>query len=163
MTDARKVTAYCGLCCLDCIPNNQRFLSLVKELAEVLDEVGFEEYAVHKSRREPAFNGYPTFRKVLEAIPRIKCSGSCYEGPISELGCAQNCSIRNCAIDKGYVGCWECDDDENCKLMKACKEFHPGLESNLRMIREHGIDNWLDKRGKHYWWNCKLEEKDGNL
>ncbi|MEN6355875.1 MAG: DUF3795 domain-containing protein [Armatimonadota bacterium] len=161
MSDARKVTAYCGLCCLDCIPNNHRLLELVKELAGVLDEVGFEEYAAHKSRREPIFNGYPAFRKVLDAIPRIECSGSCYEGPVSELGCARDCSIRRCAIGHDFAGCWECDEVDNCDLMRSCKGFHPGLESNLRMIREHGIENWLDKRGIHYWWDS--HDKTDNL
>jgi hypothetical protein len=138
---------------LDCIPNNRRLLDLVKELAEVLDEVGFDEYAAHKAHREPIFNDYSTFRKVLDAIPRIECSGSCYEGPVSELGCARDCSIRRCVIDQGLAGCWECDEIDNCEFMRSCKDFHPGLESNLRMIREQGIEGWLDKRGTHYWWN----------
>lgn len=158
--DARKLTAYCGLCCLDCIPNNRRLLNLVRELAEVLDEVGFETYAAHKARREPIFHNYQQFREVLDAIPRIECSGSCYEGPISEIGCARDCAIRQCAISHNLAGCWECDENRNCENLRGCKEFHPHLEANLRIIREHGIDNWLDKRGKHYWWQCQPKADD---
>jgi len=33
------------------------------------------------------------------------------------------------------------------------KNFHPGMENNLDMIKEFGLDNWLDKKGKHYKWS----------
>ena len=53
--------------------------------------------------------------------------------------------------EKQYEGCWECDDFKDCELLDYLKRIH-SIEHNLEMIREFGINNWADKRGKHYKW-----------
>ncbi len=49
-----------------------------------------------KSKRNPSFKDYSVFRNYLKEIKKLKCSGSCVEGPQSELGFTINCEIRKC-------------------------------------------------------------------
>ena len=148
----RELTAFCGLYCRDCIPSNTRLYELIHELDDLLIELKFENYAELKSKRSPAFEKYGNFIEVLKEIKKLKCDPYCYHGPHSELGCAPDCKIRRCVLLKKLDGCWECDYYKSCENLVYLKEFHPGLEHNLDVIKEHGIDNWIDKRGKHYWW-----------
>ena len=37
----KKFTAYCGLCCLDCIPSNVEFFSLIQRLERMLEGRSF--------------------------------------------------------------------------------------------------------------------------
>jgi hypothetical protein len=61
--------------------------------------------------------------------------------------------MRQCVIDKGIAGCLDCKEYKVCKKLEPHNKFHPGMEHNLDMIKEFGLDNWLDKKGKHYKWN----------
>lgn len=150
--DCRKLTAYCGLYCGDCILSNQRFFELIDELDVLLQEIKFSNYAEFKSKRSNVFHKYPDFISVLREIKKLKCNPQCYEGPCSKLGCGSDCTIRKCVIDKGYEGCWECKSYMTCDDLVKHKDFHPGLEQNLDMIKKYGINNWVNKRGKHYNW-----------
>ena len=153
MSVARRATAYCGLCCLDCIPACRRLFEAVRELREVLDELDFSQYAAVKAKRSEAFAKYGAFAEVLAEIEKLGCTGSCYEGPHSELGCTPNCEVRSCVVGKGLGGCWACDEHHDCSLLAPLKRFHPGLESNLETIRRLGIEGWLGERGRHYTWS----------
>jgi hypothetical protein len=153
MNDNRKYTAFCGLYCKDCIPSNSELFRLTKRLSELLDDLGFEHYAELKSKRNEEFLNYETFRKLLTEIQKLKCDPNCFEGPVSELGCSENCERRQCVIKKEIPGCWECAEYKECTKLEWHKKFHPGMEKNLDMIKEFGLDNWLDKRGKHYTWS----------
>jgi len=153
MSDARRVTAYCGLCCLDCIPACGRLFEVVRELRRVLDELDFGRYAAVKAKRSEAFAKYDAFAEVLAEMEKLECSGSCYEGPRSELGCTPNCPVRRCVVSKRLEGRWGCDEHRDCGLLDPMKRFHPGLEANLEAIRRRGIEGWLGERGKHYTWS----------
>ncbi|MBN2853332.1 MAG: DUF3795 domain-containing protein [Clostridia bacterium] len=154
MTDShRNETAYCGLYCKDCIPSNEKLFTLVNELDQLLEELNFEKYAAVKSKRSSIFDKYDDFKSVLMEIKKIECKKGCFRGPESLLGCSKNCQIRECVIEKHLNGCWECEEYGKCSKLEKHKTFHPGLENNLDMIKEFGIDNWIDKRGIHYHWN----------
>jgi hypothetical protein len=153
MSENRKYTAFCGLYCKDCIPSNHGLFDLAGRLANILDELGFEHYAKLKSARIKELEHYDAFRKLLTAMKKLQCETSCFEGPVSECGCNKDCEMRRCVIEKGLTGCWECTAYKTCEKLAWHKEFHPGMEHNLDMIRQYGIENWLDKKGKHYRWN----------
>jgi hypothetical protein len=142
----QKYTAYCGLYCLDCIPSHKSLFHQLKELEELLEELKFGKYAELKSKDNEVFKEYPTFLKVLGEIKALKCVALCTEG-----GCKEHCKIRECVISKNYEGCWECPGFRDCELLLGLKKIHP-LEHNLELIKKHGVDNWSDKRGKHYLW-----------
>jgi len=38
-----KFTAFCGLCCVDCIPSNHVFFNLAHNLEEVLSDLQFDD------------------------------------------------------------------------------------------------------------------------
>jgi hypothetical protein len=152
MNDNRKYTAYCGLYCRDCIPSNNELFTLIDKLADTLDNLGFEHYAEFKSKRFKEFKNYGSFRRLLDEMKKLKCETNCFEGPVSEYGCNKNCEMRECVVEKGIAGCWVCEDYKVCKKLEIHKHFHPGMENNLDMIKEFGLDNWLDKKGKHYKW-----------
>jgi hypothetical protein len=99
-----------------------------------------------KSVNNEVFKEYSTFLKVLREIKALKCVALCTEG-----GCKENCKISDCVKDRRYDGCWECPDFRDCELLLRLKEIHP-LENNLELIKKHGVDNWSDKKGKHYVW-----------
>jgi hypothetical protein len=153
MNENRKYTAFCGLHCKDCIPSKRALFTTIDKLADLLDKLGFEEYAKFKSARIKEFQNYGTFRRLLTEMKKLQCETNCFEGPISEYGCNEHCEMRQCVLSKGIAGCWECKEYKTCKKLEPHKKFHPGMEHNLDMIKEFGLENWLDKKGKHYMWN----------
>jgi hypothetical protein len=153
MNENRKYTAFCGLYCKDCIPSNGELFAAINKLMDLLDNLGFDHYAKFKSSRIKEFQNYETFRRLLTEMRKLKCETNCFEGPVSEYGCNKNCRMRKCVIEKGIAGCWDCEAYKVCEKLEVHKKFHPGMEHNLDMIKEFGLENWLDKRGKHYQWN----------
>ncbi len=146
MNQNKKYTAYCGLFCPDCIPSNKRLFEVLNELEDLLIELKFDKYAELKSKSNETFQNYSEFLNVLEEMKKLKCKDLCTEG-----GCKEDCKIRECVKNNQYEGCWECNDFKNCELLEYLKKIHP-IEYNLEMIKKYGIDNWDDKKGKHYIW-----------
>ena len=152
MTD-KNLTSFCGLWCGDCIPANEKIYELTSELSQLFIETGFKNYAEFKSRRIPEFNDYDTFINVLNSFEKLHCYNYCRQGPHSkEAGC-ETCKIRLCAVEKGFDGCWDCDIYNSCEHIIKMERFHPDIKHNLDMIKENGIDNWKEYRGKHYNWS----------
>ncbi len=148
MTNDGEQTACCGLYCRDCIPANQSLFETAAALRQKLEDCQFEKYAAYKSASNRIFNAYRSFREVLDAIPTLRCPKPCSQG-----GGNPNCAIRACARRKGLVGCWQCESFETCELLKPMCICHGDtVKHNLRMIRQHGVENWSQTRGKHYVW-----------
>jgi hypothetical protein len=148
----RKYTALCGLYCRDCIPSNERIYALVEELLREFASTGFGNYAALKADRSAVFGEFRTAERVLREILKLKCSGSCLEGPRSELGCAADCEIRTCALASNLDGCWQCDERVKCQRIERISVLHPGIRDNLEVIAERGIECWPEHRGRHYEW-----------
>lgn len=146
MNKNKKYTAYCGLYCLDCIPNDKELFKKLSELEILLGDVEFDKYAALKSKTNETFNNYPKFLDMIYEIKKLECTALCTEG-----GCKEDCKIRECVKEKNFEGCWECNEFKECDLLDYLKRIHP-IEHNLKMIKEYGVDNWADKRGKHYNW-----------
>jgi len=153
MTDNEKYTAFCGLYCKDCIPSNKELFATINKLATLLDTLGFEHYAKFKSTKVKELENYDVFRKLLTEMQKLECKSNCFEGPVSECGCNKNCEMRKCVIERKIAGCWECNAYKLCEKNKFHRIFHPGMEHNLDMIKEFGVENWLDKKGQHYQWD----------
>jgi hypothetical protein len=149
MADERRLTACCGLFCADCIPSNGALFDAAQTLAGELDRAGFDRYAALKAHNDASFADYTRFRAYLSAVAGLKCPGPCAEG-----GGKPVCAIRDCAKTKGYTGCWECDAFETCGLLEPFSAYHGDTpRNNLRLIREHGVENWAEHRGPHYLWS----------
>jgi hypothetical protein len=143
----KKFTAWCGLCCIDCIPSNKDLFNLTHKLEEKLSYLQFDEYAKLKAEKNLAFEDYPVFIKVLKEIESLKCSIPCREG-----GGKPVCEIRNCVQGKGHLGCWECSDRCSCTKLDYLKSVHPNLDYHLDLISKYGPESWHSKRGIHYRW-----------
>jgi hypothetical protein len=142
----QKQTAYCGLYCPDCIPSNKKLFSLLNELEKVLQDIKFDKYAQLKSKSNETFSDYSKFMDLIQEMKKLECVNLCTSG-----GCKEHCKIRECFQEKQYAGCWECADFKECELLDYLKGIH-AIEHNLEMIKKYGVDNWADKRGKHYKW-----------
>ena len=155
MHDDRLLTTYCGLYCKDCIPSKKELFWLAARLQGLLQELHFEKYAELKagqtywSEANKAFKHYPEFMSVLEAIRNLECKTLCREGGGWK---GAQCQVRNCAIEKGLTGCWDCAEYGTCKLLEPLLKFHPNLRYHLELIKKDGIDNWRSKRRAHYPW-----------
>lgn len=148
MTNDREQTAFCGLYCGDCIPANQSLFDTAAALKQQLESCQFEKYAEHKSATNRTFNAYRIFREVLDAILTLRCPKTCFQS-----GGNPDCAIRVCARQRGLEGCWLCQDFETCEALKIMGTCHGDtVKHNLRMIRQHGVENWSHTRGKHYVW-----------
>jgi hypothetical protein len=148
MTNDREQTAYCGLYCGDCIPAHQALFDAAATLRQQLDDRQFEKYAEHKSTHNKIFAAYPVFREVLDAILTLRCPQTCFHG-----GGNPCCAIRACAQQKGLAGCWQCEGFETCETLRILCSCHGDTaRHNLRMIRQHGVENWSHARSKHYVW-----------
>ena len=152
ISDIEK-TSFCGLFCADCIPSNNRLFELAQELNCLLKDTNFQQYADFKSNKVLEFKDYDIFVKVLNSFEKIHCYQYCRKGPCSEAGCAQSCKIRVCSIEKKIEGCWDCDEYTTCEHIEKMERFHPDIKFNLSMIKEHGVHNWKNYRGKHYHWS----------
>lgn len=147
--DTNKLTAYCGLFCLDCIPSSKRLFKTIRQLSELLSRLHIEEYAELKAERNEGFQKYPVFAQVLSELAGLECPSPCRLG-----GGKEGCIIRECAQGREYEGCWECDERQNCELLLPLKGFHRDtIDNNLNAIARNGANSWADKRGKHYPWS----------
>jgi hypothetical protein len=143
----KKYTSYCGLYCQDCIPSNKKLFGVIKTLRSVLEELQFEKYARIKSQKDQIFAQYPIFAKLLTKIAALECTAPCREG-----GVTPNCKIRDCVLNRDYVGCWDCDEHKSCELLKPLKQVHSNLEYHLALIKNRGLENWNSERKGHYYF-----------
>lgn len=151
----KKLTAFCGLYCLDCIPANKELFEKIEQLEKVLDDLNVGEYVKVRAEVDAKFNKYEDFREFLALLKTLKCKGPCREG-----GGKEACEIRDCVQAKWYEGCWECKNTKTCRLLERLKIVHPNLEENYELIRREGIEKWsIFRKGHYYWQNEKEKEK----
>ena len=67
----------------------------------------------------------------------------------------RECRIRDCALDRGYAGCTECDDFP-CERIKNFNDdglpHHSEVLKNIRRQKEIGVDSWLKEQAER--WRC---------
>ena len=141
----RSLIAYCGLYCGDCPfhKTEDNIPDLARDLRKALRKSRFEFVAQEIPLKE--FKHYKECYQCLGAMVRLRCRKACRDG-----GGNPFCKIRKCNQKKGYDGCWECDDFEECKKLKQMTTVHKNaLLLNLRNIRKRGINDFI--KGKRYW------------
>ena len=145
----KDFTAYCGLFCQDCIPSKKRLFELIRELSFLASELHLDSYAELKTPNNPIFANYAIFESMLSELAWLECAAPCRLG-----GGKTECGIRDCAIARGYEGCWECAEMKECKRLMPLRAFHGRtIDENLDAIKECGIDDWSPKKGNHYPWS----------
>lgn len=147
LAQVKNYTASCGLYCADCNRSKTELIALASTLEKQLHSIRFDKYAAYKAAASPEFGEYPVFLQVLQAISGLGCETcNCKSSEVS-------CHTRKCVLSKRLQGCWECPEVATCALLEPLKQRHPFLEHNHNCIRQFGIDNWHNQRGKHYSWD----------
>jgi len=142
-----ELVAYCGLYCGDCFGHTGTIPDLARDLRKELRAAKFDKFAKFVSQYPFAkvLEKYPDCYEVLGAMVKFRCKKACKEG-----GGPPFCKMRKCCQNKGYDGCWECDEFETCEKLDFLKPVHDdGHIKNLRKLKKKGIDDFL--KGKKHW------------
>ena len=144
-----SLVAYCGLYCGDCHGFNGRIPDLAKDLRKELRMHRYDTFAEFISQYSfgKDFKGYEDCYRVLGAMVRFRCRKGCRRG-----GGSPFCKIRICAQKRGFDGCWECVEFEDCKKLEFLVPVHGDAHiKNLRKIKRKSIDNFV--KGKTLWYS----------
>lgn len=116
-----KLVSYCGLYCPKC------YKMVVSSAAELLND-SLKNTHICGSINDPSDG----FKKELEKLVSIRCPRVCKDG-----GGKPDCKIRKCCLRKNLVGCWECEDFEECENLK--EQFI----TNIKKIKKLGISGFV--------------------
>ena len=145
MTKDKKLVAYCGLCCQDCLMRKGEIADLARDLRKKLRETKFNKVSQGLSKFFKEFKNYETCYEVLGAMVKLRCRRICKDG-----GGPPFCKIRKCCQKKGIEGCWKCEEFETCEKLDFLKPIHEDAHiKNLRRIKKQGINAFLE--GKRFW------------
>ena len=151
-----ELIGYCGLYCGDCIRYRSRASDLARELLCELHNTEFGKYAAIKSSSVNQLDAVKKFEhygeccEVLETIVALQCNSPCRIGG----GCPTfSCGVLACCREKGFDGCWQCDEFEKCQRFESFRAIHgDSPRQNLRAVRKFGLDKWVEHRHKCYVW-----------
>jgi len=142
-TDHTARTAYCGLYCGDCAFGKGTIPDLARDLRKELRDSRFDKVA--QVIPFPEFQKYNDCYEALGAMVKLRCKG-CRGGFRSKY-----CNVAQCAIKKGFEGCWECDDFADCETLAFLEPVHGDAHlKNLRKIKKVGIDEWAQGKRLSY-------------
>lgn len=149
----KENTAACGIYCPDCIWLRNKLSPLAAELLTELERVGFDKYAGIKSPFGSPLRGFEQCRGVLGFVAGMQCAQPCRTGG----GCSgKPCDIMKCCQEKGFEGCWLCQDYQDCEkftvLLPRCGKMP---RHNLDRIAKLGVEKWSDARMPFYIWQQK--------
>ncbi len=148
----KKLLAYCGLYCGDCAGYTGAIAEASDNLETVLKNYQFELTAKHLF--SDALKDYDRFVEMLGFMANLKCASVCRERSDKST----SCRIRKCCKEKGYYGCYECDDFEVCEKLESMKDLHrDSCVKNLRAIKEIGLEKWVEM-GKRYWFGSDVDD-----
>ena len=145
----KNLVAYCGLCCKDCHGYSGKVADLARDLRKELRQTNYDKFAAFLSNYSfgRAYKKYPECYEVLGQMVKFRCRKGCRQG-----GGSPFCKIRKCCLKRGFNGCWECKDFEECKNLDFLIPVHGDAHiKNLRLIGKKGISEFT--KGKTYWYS----------
>lgn len=173
----KKYVCPCGLTCCDCLFYKPEIYDTAKKLKDLIKEHDFDKFLklisgnykwevgklfgmdkTQEGREIPkyfeSFKQIPEFLNILDNIIKLQCKKTCQEsGGCSIGGATHQCDLLKCMKSKGYEGCWECSESENCDKLKLRKgAYGETVQCNLKIIREEGIDAVKPRGKKYYAW-----------
>lgn len=139
----RNLVAYCGLYCGDCHGYTGTIADLARDLRKELRKSRFDKVAEVIPFKE--FQHYKECYEALGAMVKLRCKKACRGG-----GGPPFCKIRECCLKKGFEGCWECDQIDDCDKLEFLEPVHKDAHTkNLKNIKKLGVDKWMT--GKRFW------------
>ncbi len=114
--------------------------------AEVLNkhfEMAEEQFWEKLGKNLDTYKKMPEFMDVLNSMVELQCHSTCYEsGGCSMAGNTKECGALRCINLKGYEGCWECIEYENCEHLEFLRNAYGFvINENLSIIRDKGFDS----------------------
>jgi hypothetical protein len=149
MEEKKRLLAYCGFYCGDCLGYTGVIADAAGEFKAVLERYRFDLTAENVFPEE--LKDYDAFREALGFMTGLRCTKTCREGEYD----ATSCEVRRCCRERGLYACHECDDFENCdKLRTVFGGLHAdSCLKNLRAIREMGLEDWVTNGKRHHYWD----------
>ena len=134
--------SFCGSYCHICDWHTGQIRRIYQSAKDMLREFGFNKLLEGKIDKENLVKG-------LEILSKSSICPGCKPGIIKEPN-VDHCQIRRCCSHKGFDMCSECADFP-CDLLQS----NPGVIKfrcldNLTMIKEKGIQEWLDRKWREY-------------
>lgn len=142
-----KLIAYCGLCCADCFGFEGDIADMARDLRKEMRTPAYKRFVdfISKTSFGKEYKNYGACYKMLGAMVRFRCKRGCRNG-----GGPPFCKIRQCCQKKGFAGCWECDEFEDCKRLDFLKGVHLDAHiKNLKIIEKKGTAEFI--KGKRNW------------
>ncbi|HEY5527087.1 MAG TPA: DUF3795 domain-containing protein [Candidatus Anoxymicrobiaceae bacterium] len=149
--DAKNLpaTAYCGLYCEDCCFGQGKIADLARDLRKELRAARFDKVA--EVIPFMSSEDYASAYAAMGVLVKMRCKG-CRGGSRSKM-----CKVAQCTIKKGYAGCWECAEFEECTKLEFLETLHgEAHKQNLRKIKRSGIDEWVASGPK---WHAPPKKK----
>lgn len=182
----KKLVCPCGLTCCDCLFYKSEIFETAQKLKELIKKYDFDKFLILLSKNNSwdvlgkhflldenqawnkmgkyfdTFKQMPEFLNILDSIIKLQCKTTCQEiGGCSIGGNTHECDALRCIKSKGYDGCWQCGEFENCDKLKLLKiNYGYVIEDNLKTIKEKGIKAVKSRGNKYYAWQRK---KDGDV
>jgi hypothetical protein len=145
-TANEKNIAFCGLCCSDCHGYQQKILDLARDLRKELRNTKYKKFAdfIATYKFGQAYKDYDKCYELLGAMLKFRCK-ACKTG-----GGTPFCKMRQCCQKKGFDGCWQCDDFENCSKLNFLIPVHGDAHiKNLILLKKKGEQEFL--KNKRNW------------
>lgn len=68
-------------------------------------------------------------------------------------GKLHKCEAVKCVQSKGYEGCWECIESENCERLNFVRRgYGETINRTFQTIKEKGFDEVKSHGNKYYAW-----------
>ena len=146
--EGTELLAYCGLYCGDCAGHTGEIADGAGALIGVLERYRFEKTARALFHEE--LGEIDRLVEALRFMSGLRCPRVCRERE-------EPCDIARCCLDRGFEGCYECDDIESCDTLARLEELHGNsCLKNLKAIREMGAANWV-ANGPRLWFGSDTD------
>ncbi len=152
MTRDEDLLAYCGLYCGDCAGHTGAIADAAQALVVEIERYRFDRSA--KALFSEQLPDYERFSRELRFVCGLGCETACRARK-------EPCEIAACCLSRGYHACYECDAFEHCDKLSNLEGLHgDSCVSNLRAIREMGLEDWI-ARGKRLWFGSDVDGEEG--
>lgn len=179
----KKYVCPCGLTCCDCMFHKKEIFVTAQKLKELISQHKLDKFLTlcsnknswtvmgeHLDLRDEQlwegigkqfdmFRQIPEFMNVLDGIIRLQCETTCQEaGGCTVGGNKYECKALKCLKARGYDGCWQCGEADNCDKLGFLKSSYGDvIKDNLQTIREKGIGAVESRGDKYYEWQRRGE------
>jgi hypothetical protein len=135
------------------------FLSMLSKEevnAAIADHLGADRQEFYRDFKP--FAQFREFMEVLDGLINIQCRKTCREsGGCSMGGTTKECASIKCVKEKKLDGCWECDENKECKKLLFQKmSYGKTITENFQIAGQKGIVAVPSRGDDYYDWQRKI-------